>query len=212
MPETDDKPRTPKIVLLMAGLLVALAALTLHGIGAFEPTPRVIVSGEANVGASFSLTNQRGQTITDRDFNGRIRLIYFGFTTDPDITPAALQVMAAALDKLGPKGDAVAPLFLTIDPARDTPSVLEAYLTRIDKRLIGLTGTPDAMQSLTAAYHLQYKRIEGPSLPSGYSFSHQSLYYLMDREGRFITFVPHTNDPGELADNLRKALARVQPL
>ena len=133
-------------------------------------------------------------------------LVHFGFTTDPDTTPAALQVMAAALDQLATKANDVAPIFITIDPARDTPEVLAPYLARIDRRLIGLTGADAAVRSLTAAYHLQFRRIDSSSLPGGYSFEHQSLYYLMGRDGRFVTFVPQTTDAGELAQAMREAL------
>ncbi len=198
--------RTIYKLALAVSLALAVAALALRLTGGFDPRQRVVVTGDARVGAPFVLTDQRRQTVADRDFRGRLMLVYFGSATDPDTTPAALQVMAAALDQLGRKADGVAPIFISIDPTRDTPEMLAAYLARIDKRLIGLTGTTEALQALTAAYHLPFKRIDSPSLPGGYSFAHQSLYYLMGRDGRFVTFVPHTTDPGELARALSETL------
>ena len=101
-------------------------------------------SGKALIGGPFTLVDQTGKTVTDQDFRGRYMLVFFGFTHCPDICPAELQVMSAALDELGPKADEVVPVFITLDPERDTQAAMGAYVKNFGSRFVGLTGSPEA--------------------------------------------------------------------
>jgi protein SCO1/2 len=198
--------------ILSLGLAATLAVLVVvfvpTWIDSIPRTPRVVVSGEAKVGAPFTLTADDATQLTDSDLRGRTMVIYFGFLADLDTTPQALQILAAALRELGPAAAGVVPLFITIDPERDTAAALASGLARYQSRIRGLTGSVAEIQALVRAYHLQVRRIADAALPGGYSFEHQSLYYLLDRHGRFATSVAHTTDPRELAEELRNVLSK----
>ena len=137
--------RARLIAFIIAGFLIG--ALTGAAI-LLLTTPRggqpVESSGTALVGGPFSLTGTDGKTVTDADFRGRYMLVFFGFTHCPDICPAELQVIAQALDKLGDKGKKVAPLFITLDPERDTPHAMASYVQSFGPNFVGLTGSPEA--------------------------------------------------------------------
>ena len=129
---------------------VALAGLVILGTGiflavAFRDNPRGIAGTAlaSAIGGPFRLTDQDGKTVTDADLKGKWSLIYFGYTHCPDACPTALNGIAIALDQLGPKRDAVRPVFITVDPERDTPAALKAYVTAFDAPILALTGTPD---------------------------------------------------------------------
>src|SRR5262245_31946995 len=122
------------------GALTALAVLPAARERVFGPGGLPTV-GQALVGGPFSLTDQDGRRVTDADFRGRYMLIYFGFTFCPDVCPASLQLMAAAIDKAGAKGERITPVFITVDSARDTPALLKPYVGSFHPRFVGLTGT-----------------------------------------------------------------------
>jgi cytochrome oxidase Cu insertion factor (SCO1/SenC/PrrC family) len=115
-------------------------------------------TGGALIGGPFSLTDQTGRPVTDADYRGRYMLIYFGFTFCPDVCPTELQVMATALDQLGRQADEVQPIFITIDPERDTPSQLAGYVSQFHPRMAGLTGTPEQIASVARAYRVYYAK------------------------------------------------------
>ena len=113
------------------------------------PSAAQTVSGKALVGGPFSLTDSSGKHVTDKDFRGRDMLVFFGFTSCPDICPASLQLMSTVLDKLGPKADRITPIFITIDPERDTAPKLDEYVKHFSSRIVGLTGTPEEVPGLS---------------------------------------------------------------
>jgi len=165
--------------------------------GAPEQTQQ---SGAAQIGGPFALVDQDSHTRTDRDFLGRYALIYFGYTYCPDVCPTTLQQMADALGKLGPKAERVVPLFITIDPARDTPTVLKKYLAAFGPRFVGLTGTPDAIAKAARAYRVYYARQQ---IAGGYAVNHSSTLYLIGPDGKFVTFY----DGDQKADAIAKDIA-----
>jgi protein SCO1/2 len=126
------------LMVILAGFLIGAlggaAALILTSSG---QGPKVQTTGTPYIGGPFTLVDQNGNTVTDRDFRGRYMLIFFGFTHCPDICPAELQVMSAALDALGPKADEVVPIFVTLDPGRDTPEAVGAYVKNFGKNFSG---------------------------------------------------------------------------
>ena len=182
-------------VVFAAALLLAFVALS----PVFE-RPRVMVSGIADVGGPFTLTAHTGERISDEAFRGKFMLVSFGFTHCPDVCPAELQVMTAALDEMGPEDERVQPLFITIDPERDTADHLAEYMAYFHPRFIGLTGTPEEIASVAKAYHVWYQKVDGDS--PDYVMDHTSIMYLMDPDGEFVQHFSF----GTSADTLSEAL------
>lgn len=161
--------------------------------------------GSALVGGPFTLVDQDGQTVTDRDFRGRWMLVYFGYTFCPDVCPTELQVMADALDRLGEQAGKVQPVFVTVDPARDTPEVLKDYTANFGHGMVGLTGSPDQVSEAAKAYRVYFRKAEVEG-SSGYLMDHSSVIYLMDPKGQFATHFPHGSTPEAVVEELRKRI------
>jgi protein SCO1/2 len=151
------------------------------------------------VGGPFELTDHTGKPRTSSDFRGKLMLVYFGFTYCPDICPTDLQAIGLALDKLGADGDSVQPLFITVDPERDTAQHLAEYVPMFHPRLIGLTGRAEAIRKAADAYKVYYAKVDPPKDTEGYyTVDHTAFIYLMDREGNYLGFFP----PGTSADRM----------
>ncbi len=164
--------------------------------------------GRALVGGPFTLTSGEGNRVSDKDFRGRLMLVYFGFTYCPDVCPAGLQVVTAALDQLGEDADRVAPLFITVDPERDTPEQMKQYVSSFHKNFVGLTGSADDIAKAAKAYRVYYRKVQDEAL-SNYTMDHTSFLYLMGADGQFITHFPHTIAPDKLAERLAAEIARM---
>ncbi|HJZ31170.1 MAG TPA: SCO family protein [Hyphomicrobiaceae bacterium] len=205
-PVTNSSVRLALIVL--AGLAVgAVAALAIFPEARARLLPTGATSvGRALVGGPFQLTDQAGKRVTDKDFRGRYTLVFFGFTNCPDICPSALQVMAAALDQLGPKGQAVTPLFISVDPERDSPRELATYVKSFHPRLVGLTGTPEEIEAVTKAYRVYVKKVADTRSSAGYSFDHSAIIYLMGPDGAYVTHFTATTSADAMAERLAKLL------
>ena len=154
------------------------------------------------IGGAFALIDQRGVRRTDADFRDKLMLVYFGFTYCPDICPTDLQNIGLALDRLGPAGEAVQPLFVTLDPERDTAAHLADYVGLFHPRLIGLTGDGDAIRKAADAYKVFYARVPR-SDGSDYTVDHSAFIYVMDRGGRYLGFFPPGTPPDRMADVIR---------
>lgn len=192
---------------LAFGALVALAVLpgaTAWLIGSRAETGASY--GEAAVGGPFSLLDHASQQVSDISFRGRSMLIYFGYTRSRDETPAALQVIASALDALGARGLRVAPLFVTIDPAHDTPERLAAFVRAFHPRLVGLTGSAANIASIMRAYHVKAAPASGAAAPDDPAFEQTTLIYVMDASGRYVEHFPHMVSPAELAVAVARTL------
>jgi len=157
------------------------------------------------IGGPFRLVDQDGKTVTDADLKGKWSLVYFGYTHCPDACPTALNDIAIALEELGPKRTAVRPVFITVDPERDTPEVLKAYVTAFDAPILALTGTPEEVAQAAKGYRVFYAK--HPEAGGDYSMDHSSVIYVMDPEGRFTASFTHQSSPEELAERLKKLLA-----
>ena len=188
--------------LIFAAAILLLAAV----IGSFALTQHGTDSGSgaALVGGPFRLTNHLGQTVTEADFRGKYMLVFFGFTFCPDICPTELQVMTHALETMGASGTRITPVFVTIDPERDTPDVMKAYVENFGPNLVGLTGTPEEIAAMAKAYRVYYRK-SGDS--ADYLMDHSSVIYLMDPDGRFVKHFTYTTDAGALAEGLTRAMA-----
>lgn len=192
-------------VLLAAG---AGAALWLrHDAGMEQRLGGMSVAPSVQIGGPFSLTDHTGAAVTDATYRGRLMLIFFGFTHCPDVCPTELQVIAEVLDGLGADADRVAPLFITVDPERDTPEALARYVDLFDPRIIGLTGTPEQIGAVTRAYRVYYAKVHPPDA-SDYTMDHSSFVYLMDQEGRFAGLFRHGAPAAEIAAAIRMQLRR----
>ncbi len=195
------------IGMVFAGLLTGAA---LGFIALKVPTPgtntETQVTGMPAVGGPFGLVDQHGKRVTEKDFLGRYMLVFFGYTNCPDICPAGLQVMSAALDKLGSRANDVVPVFITLDPAEDTPERLATYLKSFHPRLVGLTGSESEVAAAAKAYRVFYQKVPDAKDPSHYSIDHSAIFYLMGKDGRLAAPIPHTNDVDQLALAIEKAI------
>ena len=186
---------------LLGALLGAYALLLNSG-----PGDRVETSGKALVGGPFTLINSAGKTVTDQDFRGRYMLIFFGFTHCPDICPAELQVMAAALDQLGDKAKKVVPIFITLDPERDTPEAVGAYVKNFSSNIVGLTGSMEAISATAKAYRVSFSKFQDKSAGDNYTIDHSALAYLMGTDGEYITHIPYGTSVAQMVDILNRYL------
>jgi cytochrome oxidase Cu insertion factor (SCO1/SenC/PrrC family) len=164
------------------------------------------VSGKALVGGAFTLTDNSGKRVTDQDYRGKYALVFFGFTSCPDICPAGLQLMSGALEKLGPKAQRITPIFISVDPDRDTPEKLAAYVKNFDPRLVGLTGTSDEIAAVAKAYKVYYAKVPNKERPGDYTMDHTSIIYVMDPKGEFVTHFAPSTSVDEMASRLDKVL------
>jgi protein SCO1/2 len=198
-------------------LLSVVAGLLLGGIAAIAVFPEARdklfpgpsaqrTSGKALIGGPFTLTDQNGKQVTDKDFRGRYMLVFFGFTACPDICPAGLQLITATLGKLGAKADKIAPVFISVDPERDTPEKLAAYVKNFDGRFVGLSGTPEQVASVAKAYRVFYEKTANEAEPAAYGMNHTSIIYLMGPDGEYVTHFTPTTDVDAMAEKLNKLL------
>jgi protein SCO1/2 len=162
----------------------------------------------ASIGGPFSLIDQTGAPVTDQSYAGRYRLIYFGYTFCPDACPTELQVMAQAMDLLGPAAAKVQPIFITIDPARDTVQQMAAYVPQFDKRLVGLTGSPQQIATVARAYKVYYAKADTEGDPANYAMNHSSYVYLMDRAGKFLTVFSNDTDADKMAAAIKQYMGQ----
>lgn len=170
------------VALLVAGPLSGCAQ---------EPAGEPPLTG-ARIGGAFSLIDQNGRTVSDRDFAGRYRIVYFGYTFCPDVCPTDVQNIAAAVKLLERDEPAlarrIAPIFITIDPARDTPPVLKRFVSAFHPRLVGLTGTAAQIAKVAREYGIYFARGAGTS--EGYLMDHSRQIYLFDPDGHPLALLP----------------------
>lgn len=159
----------------------------------------------ATIGGPFTLVDQNGRTVTDREFQGRYRLVYFGFTYCPDVCPTALQQLAAGLRKFeqqAPERAAkVQPIFISVDPERDTPPVLKQYVAAFHPRLIGLTGDASAIAQVAKSFGVFYQKVEDQKA-TGYLVNHSSAPMLFGPDGKPIALIPADEGPDAVARTL----------
>jgi protein SCO1/2 len=149
------------------------------------------------------LVDQNGATRHAQDFRGKLMLVYFGYTFCPDACPTALQDMSRTIDLLGPKGDAVQPIFVTIDPARDTVEQMKLYASNFHPRLIALTGSPEQVAEAAKVYRVYYAKGKS-SGGNDYLMDHTVFIYLMGRDGKYVSHFP----PGTTAEQMAAAIEK----
>jgi protein SCO1/2 len=184
----------------LTGLILCFAVILLVSGRVSAPN----VSQISSIGGPFSLTDQNGHTVTDRDLKGKPFLVFFGFTHCPDVCPTALFEVSEIMRSLGPDADRVRVLFVTVDPERDTPALLKDYLSSFDPHLSALTGDPEAVAAVAKAYRVYYKKV--PLSEGGYTMDHTAIVYLMNKDGRFVSPFNIKRPPDVAAADLRKYL------
>jgi protein SCO1/2 len=193
---------------LAVAVLAGSAALWLRP-GGLDAASRlaagVATPGGVQVGGPFSLVDQTGKPVTQASWPGRWLLIYFGYTYCPDVCPTELQTIAAALDALGPRAAQVVPIFITIDPERDTPELLAGYVKLFDDRLIGLTGTPQQIAAVARAYRVYYAKVT-PKESTTYLMDHSSFLYLMGPDGTLRMLFDPATSAQDIAGAIRTRL------
>ncbi len=195
------------LTVIVAGFLIgALGGAAMLALTESRSERAVATSGKALIGGPFALTDQNGKTVTDQDFRGRFMLVFFGFTHCPDICPAELQVMSRSLDALGPKAEEVVPIFITLDPERDTPEVMGAYVKNFGARFLGLTGSPEAIAAVAKAYRIAHSKFQEDPASSDYSIDHSALVYLMGKDGEYVTHFAYGTPPDKMAEGLKRYL------
>ena len=195
-------------IMLFSTLGVVIAALFAWQYGFLSPGGRSGTSGIAKIGGPFTLTDHTGAVKTEKDFHGKLMLIYFGYSYCPDVCPTALQVMSVAVQSLGKKAADVTPMFITVDPERDTVGHLGTYVKNFDPGMIALTGSAEQVKQAARVYRVYYRKADPApgEAPENYLMDHSSVVYLMDREGRYVTHFTHQSPSENIEAALRKLL------
>jgi protein SCO1/2 len=203
MNATAEQGPSNRTVYAVIGLLVAVLLLAAGGY--------LFLSGSQpaalTVGGPFSLIDGDGKPVTDQTWHGKYMLVYFGYTFCPDVCPTTLSSLSDALDKLGSKADRVQPLFITVDPKRDTPKVVKQYAEAFGPRIVGLTGSAEQIAAAAKAYRVYYAEHRTGTGPDDYSMDHSSVLYLMGPDGRFIAPLRADQTGPELAAALTKLMS-----
>lgn len=199
---TTTKPN--RLLLALMGLLLAILLI---GAGGFMwLSSNSGGNSPLGIGGPFALENGDGKPVTDKDFRGKYMLVYFGYTFCPDVCPTTLNAVADAMDKLGPAASRLQPLFITVDPKRDTPAVVKQYVAAFGPSIEGLTGTPEEIDRVAKEYRVYYAEHRTGPGANDYSMDHSSVLYLMSPTGAFIAPVRADQSGDEIAANLKKLM------
>jgi cytochrome oxidase Cu insertion factor (SCO1/SenC/PrrC family) len=201
--------RSPGVACVWFVLACILFSAPVAANDAAEPSPTELIegllSGRMPVGGPFELTDQTGHRRTDADFRGKLVVLYFGYTNCPDVCPTELQSISLALDRLGGTAEDVQPLFITVDPERDTPARLAEFVSAFHPRLIGLTGSLAEIRKTAVAYKTFFAKASIDA-PGDYSVDHTGFVYLVGKDGRYLGFLPPGLSPDAIADAIRTRL------
>lgn len=191
-------------ICVVFGTALALA-LYLPGL---RPTPQPQTTqgtGKPLIGGAFTLTDQKGNRVTQDVLSGHYSLLYFGFTNCPDVCPLALATMTDALKTAGNQGETVLPVFISVDPERDTPQVMGDYVANFHPRFLALTGTVEEVKAATQAYRVYFAKKAGGS-PDDYAMGHSDFIYLMGHDGAYVTHFRAEDTATDMANRVRREL------
>lgn len=193
-------------------LIAAAGAIVAAGAISYPIVATVTTRSEApntatlsGFGGPFKLTDQDGRVVTDADFHGKWLLLYFGYTHCPDACPTALNSIAEMLDQLGPTREKIQPIFITLDPERDTPATLKEYTRAFQARILGLTGTPEQIGAVAKEYRIAYEKHPIPE-DNDYSIDHTSVIFLIDPLGHPVALFSHETPPDRMAHRIKEAI------
>ncbi len=184
------------LIAAMAGGLIWHESENVPGLG------RTVTSGQIAVGGPFTLTDQNGARRSSSDFRGKYQLIYFGYSFCPDVCPTTLAVMSQALDKMGIDANRIVPIFITVDPERDTPQILKKYMEAFGPRFVGFTGSLKDIAAVEKEYRV-YAKKQKLDNSGNYGMDHSSVIYLMGPDGRIVTFYDELVSPDALEKDLK---------
>ena len=190
------------IVWLATALAVTATAVT---VAMNRPSQSNAAQQLPQIGGHFALSTPDGRRVTDTTFRGKWLLVYFGYTSCPDVCPTTLSAMALALDKLGPLADRVQPVFITVDPQRDTAAIVGEYVKDFDPRFVGLVGSPQEIGTAAEQFHVYYRVRQLGN--NEYVVDHSSFIYLIDPDGAFVRLLTGDLPGHQLADELRKLMS-----
>lgn len=191
------------VLLPLTLVLVALAALVAATLLVFDGWRGPGDPAPSAIGGPFRLQTSDGRVVTEKDFEGRPFLVFFGFTRCPDVCPTALAEVSAVFEKLGPQAK-ISALFVSVDPERDTPAALADFLSSFDRRITGLSGDPTALEAMRGAYRVYAKKV--PLKDGDYTMDHTAIFYLMDKKGRFVNAFNMSRPAEDAAKELAKYL------
>jgi protein SCO1 len=195
----DRTTRPLVVVAAFTGSLVIGLVLMLWALGGMRN-----VAAPIAIGGPFQMTDQTGQTVTEKSLQGRPTLIFFGFTHCPDICPTSLFEISEVLRAMGEDADRVNAYFVSVDPERDNTAAMKDYLSSFDSHLKGLTGDPDAVAKMLSAFRVYARKV--PLKDGDYTMDHTALVYLMDRDGKFVAPFNLKRTPAEAAADLKRYL------
>ena len=167
-----------------------------------------LMSGKLRVGGPFTLADSYGSAVSLADFRGKLVLLYFGFLACPDICPTDMMAIAQAILALGPDGDQLQPVFVTLDPQRDGREALRAYVAAFHPRFIGLTGSEADVRRVATDFKVFFEKVPVPGTGT-YTIDHAAFTFLLDREGRYAGLFPPGTAPARMAEILREQLRPV---
>lgn len=211
MPMPTDPPTSPppesnrKFLLGMVGLFLGVLVL---GAGAMMWLGGSTPMGPA-IGGAFALTDADGERFTDQDLRGSYALVYFGYTFCPDVCPTTLNQVTEALDRLGPEALKIRPVFITIDPRRDTPAIMKQYVSAFSPRLIGLTGSEAEIAAVAREFRVYYAPHRTGDGPGDYTMDHSSVLYLLGPDGRFLAPLRADDSAEQIAAELSRQLPQL---
>jgi len=197
--------RNRGLVLVCAGLLVILTITGCGHSSISQPWNLLNITGHMPP-LQFTLMRDDGQTVTQKDYLGKPVLLYFGYTNCPDVCPTTLADLATALRQLGPVADQVRVLFVSVDPARDTPAVLKSYTNAFGPWFVGMTGSQEQLVTLTKRYRVAY-RLGKPDAKGEYAVYHSSAVFIFDRQGKARLLTSLSDKPDVIATDLKRLLA-----
>jgi|UniRef100_UPI0035B2E532 protein SCO1 len=190
------------LLALLAGGALLLGACSEGGKASFNA---IDVTG-ADYAKDFALTDHNGQARTLKDFQGKVVVMFFGYTQCPDVCPTSMTELAAVKKLLGQDGDKVQGLFVTVDPERDTPEIMKAYMANFDPSFLALyAASPDQLAAVAKDYKVYYKKVEGKT-PTSYTMDHSAGMYIYDTQGRLRLYSRYGSGAGALADDIRLLL------
>jgi protein SCO1/2 len=198
--EANNAPRSRAFAIRAAATVVVLAALGLVAFMLTSPSER---PRAALIGGAFALEDGGGKTVSDQTLRGKPFLVYFGYTHCPDVCPTELARISDILGKMGDKS--IPTLFITVDPERDTPKVMQDYVSSFNPAVIGLSGSPQAVEATEKTFRV-FARKGQPQPDGDYSMDHSSIVYLMDKNGAFVEAFNVERSPDEAAKELEKYL------
>jgi len=212
MTEENKPGNAPGTITKAAVIVTALAVVFFIGWSQFRHADtdahRIVETRtpvKISIGGPFTLTHHNGTRVSDTDYRGRFMLIFFGYTYCPDVCPTELSTIAEAMDLLGPeKSKQIQPLFISVDPPRDTPEVMANYVVQFHPSIVGLTGTEDEIAQLAKSFRTYYARAEGSEGDEDYAVDHSATTYLMGPDGQFETTFSYGTPPEAMAAALEK--------